>query len=131
MIAIAASSRGIAAAASSSIVPQQPPMPIYSFRVDAPRFAPRAGSLVKMASDNHKIHTDDQQRVAELEARLASLDGPENAQKRRRVRNQLKKLRDPFAEAKAALPTAELPQQPSRPPAPARGAPRKLSGIAR
>lgn len=65
---------------------------------------------LKMVSDNGL--KNEQQMVAALEARLESLVGPENASKRRRVRNRLKKLRDssdPFAEAKAALPTVDLP----------------------
>jgi hypothetical protein len=89
----------------------------YSFRVDAASFAPRTSVDVCMEEAAASP------TVADLEARLEALPGPENAGKRRRLRDRLKKLRgrsDPFAEAKAALHTAELPAS-----APPSGAPRQ------
>ena len=101
----------------------------HAFSVHAepfkPAFAARAPPM-RMAAGGHP---QDETTVEELEARLTSLVGSENASKRRRVRNRIKKLLeatggDPFAEAKAALPTVELPSAeqaaPMRPRAAAR-----------
>eukprot|EP00966_Prymnesium_polylepis_P299657 6924801-Prymnesium_polylepis.2 len=84
---------------------------VFPFRVNAPSFAPRASTATRM--DVARMEAAAQLTIPELEARLEALPGPENRDKRRRVRERLKKLRgradDPFAEAKAALPNAKLP----------------------
>lgn len=115
------------------------------FSVHAEPFKPlltRVPPPILMAGGAEK-NPPDATTVEALEERLRSLVGPENAAKRRRVRNRIKKLHqaagaDPFAEAKAALALVELPpasatptelsqQREASPPRPGRAARRRRS----
>jgi hypothetical protein len=95
------------------------------FSVHAPRFEPSFIGRAPMVMAREPGISADETRpstVEELEARLKSLAGPENAARRRRVRNAIKKKLaqgdDPFAQAKAALPTVVLPPALSSQPLP-------------
>ena len=71
----------------------------YSFRLDAPAFTPHGLRVSDVRASNVPLNAP--LTVEQLEARLATLAGPANRDRRRRVQQRLKKLRD-RADGKAA-----------------------------
>ena len=64
----------------------------YSFRLDAPAFTPHGLQVSDVRASNAPLNVP--LTVEQLEARLATLAGPANRDRRRRVQQRLKKLRD-------------------------------------
>uniref|UniRef100_A0A0D3ID39 Uncharacterized protein n=2 Tax=Emiliania huxleyi TaxID=2903 RepID=A0A0D3ID39_EMIH1 len=72
----------------------------YSFRLDAPAFTPHGLRVSDVRASNVPLNAP--LTVEQLEARLATLAGPANRDRRRRVQQRLKKLRDKAASGSEA-----------------------------